>query len=75
MNGTVIVWGFARGIIYHHQLVATLQSAPARTDRKKMEASTRPEHAAASSFSEEGPQLQKATFDRWIFSRYFEHVQ
>uniref|UniRef100_A0A8C2E9F5 BED-type domain-containing protein n=1 Tax=Cyprinus carpio TaxID=7962 RepID=A0A8C2E9F5_CYPCA len=36
----------------------------------KMEAST-----TASSFSEEGSQQQKASFDGWRFSNYFEYVQ
>ncbi|KAL1278888.1 hypothetical protein QQF64_025561 [Cirrhinus molitorella] len=35
-----------------------------------MEAST-----TASSFSEEGSQQQKASFDGWRFSHYFEYVQ
>ncbi len=63
------------GTRYHLPSPIGRHPAPARTDGKKMEASTRPEHAAASSFPEEGPQLQKATFDGWRFSHYFEYVQ
>lgn len=68
MHGTVIGWSLARGIIYHHQLVATQQLAPTRTIGKKMEESISPENA--SSCSKDGPQLHKATFDGWRFNHY-----
>ncbi|KAL1268767.1 hypothetical protein QQF64_034130 [Cirrhinus molitorella] len=46
-------------------------AAGTRKDRwEKKEAST-----TASSFSEEGSQQQKASFDGWRFSHYFEYVQ
>ncbi|KAL1252091.1 hypothetical protein QQF64_019887 [Cirrhinus molitorella] len=45
------------------------RAAPAKTGGKKWK------HQQRQAFSEEGSQQQKASFDGWRFSHYFEYVQ